>query len=269
MNSSSRTDQPENTRRWGVVRALMVATATVAVVAPLTTTKVETAAVTCSFGSGGSSNSSESCNTLAPNKAVFDFDNYVFELEFKDLNGDFQVTVTNVPMSQNEFESRIDGPPESDGDFFLLSHNEHPTFLGYVCIPLVNPSGVAQPCVDFQVDAPDGAGVLWSQYLIKIDWEWDSHNNGFDGSNGRARILHDIGNTISNDYDEDMCTQAENDVPNYVPCEYSPFPFISSGNTDFSSFTAALRPAVPEPALLALFGAGAAAALYRRRQRRQ
>jgi hypothetical protein len=68
-------------------------------------------------------------------------------------------------------------------------------------------------------------------------------------------------------YDEDMCLEAGGELgeDNYVPCVYDPFPFIISGDTDFSTVTPALA-SVPEPGTIALLSSGVIALWYRKRQ---
>ena len=78
-----------------------------------------------------------------------------------------------------------------------------------------------------------------------------------------AGILHDVDDDGFWDYD--MCVTA-----GYDDCEYVANgidPFISSGDTDFSSFIVH-APAAPEPALLGLLASGLGGLLYRRRRSR-
>lgn len=216
--------------------------------------------ISCGYGSNWGETGSEGCEALDQGEGFqssqFAWDNYFFDLTLFDVEGSGNISVTDNPMSQAQFQFKI-----SDfEDFGVASH------LGsYVCIPMVAPNGSDPgdaPCRDFAISAE--GQLTWARYEFKIDWAWDSHGNGYDGSNGRARVLRDFND--DGFYDEDMCLAAGDDLgeDNYVPCEYSQFPFIISGDTDFSTVTPAI--AVPEPGTLALFGGALAALWYRRRQ---
>ena len=132
-------------------------------------------------------------------------------------------------------------------------------------MPLVNPCvELIAPCRDFVLSGYPSTNQ-WSAYLFTIGWLYDSENNGFANTPANlVTVLHDIGRLNNgNNYDEDMCL-------GYNNCAYSGVndPEISSGDTDFQSFTPAItRSVVPEPATMMLMGAGLAGILYRRRRR--
>jgi hypothetical protein len=261
--------KPESCRTHGartsLTARLLQAVLMGLVLVPLGTVAVETAptSITCGFG-GYYGSGSEGCTPLAGGEgtqtARFGWGDYFFDLTLFDPQGDFEITLTDNPMSQSEFKSRLGH--EDFGDFSVQSHL--PT--SYRCIPMVG--GRGQTCRDFYVEAPDREAIPefhWDKYEFTIDWDWISPESA---SDRRHTVLHDIGGTISDHYDEDMCLQADLGVPGYRPCEYSPFPFIRSGDTDFQSFTAAVT-TVPEPGLLSLFGASAIALWYRGGRRRR
>lgn len=219
--------------------------------------------ITCGFGSNWGETGSESCESLDAGEgfqsSAFEWGEYLMELTLYDVDGSGSISVTDNPMSEAEFQSKLND--QIIDDFSVASH------LGnYVCIPMVTPNASDPgdaPCRDFAISA-DGE-LTWARYQFKIDWSWDSHNSGYDGSGGLARVLRDFND--DGFYDEDMCLEAGDDLgeDNYVPCEYSQFPFIISGDTDFSTVTPAIA-AVPEPGALALLGSGVIAMWYRKRR---
>jgi hypothetical protein len=220
--------------------------------------------ISCGFGSNWGETGSDGCEALDTGdgfqSSQFEWGEYLFELTLFNVDGTGNVNVTDNPMSESQFQFKLNDEIIFE-DFGVASH------LGnYVCIPMVAPNGSDPndaPCRDFAIDAE--GSLTWQRYEFKIDWSWDSHNNGYDGSGGLARVLRDFND--DGFYDEDMCLQAGRDLgeDNYVPCEYSQFPFIISGDTDFSTVTPAIA-AVPEPGALALVGSGLIAMWYRKRR---
>jgi hypothetical protein len=225
--------------------------------------------ISCGFGSSwGSYYDPEACN-VDPEGApeggqttAFEWDDYLVRLTLYNPEGFGDISVTDFPMSQEDFEDKL----EQNDDYYsyFAAFSTTATTLGsYRCIPMIDPSSdlSGTPCRDFEILADDT--LSWERYEFAIDWDWDSQNNGYNGLNGLARVLRDI--DTDGDYDEDMCVQAGNDLgdDNYVPCEYSPFPIIISGDTDFSTITAAV---VPEPGAIALLGTGVVALWYRKRR---
>lgn len=213
----------------------------------LGTSAADAAPIGCGFGGNWGEIGGEGCEFLSSEGGMqstrYQWDDYFLELTLFNVNGSFEITISDNVMSNEEFQSRLS---ESLGS--------------YTCIPLVDGS---DGCRDFFFEAPprEGSETHWTNYALTIDWlTWLGDPNV---DPARIRLLHNIGSIPGNSFDEDMCLQAQREVPNYIPCTASTNPFISSGNTDFQSFTPALVQ-VPEPATLLLFGIGASGVLYRR-----
>lgn len=289
--------QVETTPRWRatVGSALARAALLAVVVLPLSAATAHAGPITCSFSDpdeGGefyfTAFEGPGCIQSSSTKARFDWGAYFVELTFFGVKGSFDIMVNDVEMTQEEFANRLEpddeGPgDEEPGDFELLAHSSNtsapgpvtpPPGPGYSCVPMVDPVTGAAHCRDFVVTAPPrefGPGQYhWSNYLLKIAWLYNS-DPAYPGDTGRVRILHNLGGT-SDRYDVDMCLDATNSGSAYVPCTYvadlAGDPFISSGDTDFSSFAVAFAP-VPEAASLLLFGCGIAEMARRRYRNRR
>ena len=229
------------------VRGLVTASMLAVGILFLGTSPVHAVPIGCGFGGSWGEGGDEGCEFVASEGGTqttrYEWGDYFLELTLYNVDGSFEITIDDAVMSNEGFQNRLS---ESLG--------------GYACIPLVDGS---DGCRDFFFDAPprEGQETHWTNYALTIDWlSWlgDPYTDP-----ARIRLLHNIGSIPGNGYDEDMCVQAQNEVPNYIPCTASTDPFISSGDTDFQSFTPALAP-VPEPATLLLFGIGASGVLYRR-----
>ena len=249
----------------GIARAGVIA-ALLAFVSPVAASAEP---ISCGYGESGYPPNCGWSSGEGSETATFDWDDYFFELTLYGVSGFGDITITDNPMSESDFQSKLEDEVIIDfEEITTFAHTPTPHAGSYVCIPMVEPNGadpLDAPCRDFAIVADDT--LSWENYAFKIDWNWDSHNNGYDGSDGRARVLRDHSNDGYGFYDEDMCIQAELVGGNYVPCEYSPFPFIISGDTDFSTVTPALA-LVPEPAAMALLGSGVIALWHRRRSAR-
>jgi hypothetical protein len=224
-------------------------------------TPAQAGPIICGFGSSEAGD--DACGSAESPEGTerhqFLWGDYLLDLTLYGVEGGGTITATDHPMTEEEFQSKLGPPPPPVDISFALTSS-----LGnYVCIPMVDPSSDAAPCRDFEI-TPDG-DLSWDRYEFAIDWNWDSQNNGYDGLGGRARVLRDI--DTDGFYDEDMCIEAGGDLgeDNYVPCEYSPFPIIISGDTDFSTVTGAIAVA-PEPTAVALLGTGVIALWYRKRR---
>ena len=225
----------------------MQALALAAFLIPLGSVAVQTAPLQCGFGAYYGYNAyigeGQGCAASSPTSNRYEWGDYYVLLTLDDPDGDFFITITDNQMTDAQFETR-------DG-----------MFEDYQCIALTD----GGPCIDFHVQ-PSVTENAWSHYTIEIHWNLWEGQPEYDSS--LVRILHDIGDTGTNAYDEDMCVEAQED-DSYDPCVFDPDPGIRSGNTDFRSFTAALAPSqVPEPSTMILLGTGIATAVVRGRRRR-
>jgi hypothetical protein len=239
-----------------VVRAAVLT----ALLVVLRTSVSEAAPVTCSFGTnfgyGGIelSEIATGCVGESPSQSTFNWAPagtliYSFTLTFFGLDPDagFDVTMTDQPLSQEEF----DGLAADVAALYGTS---------YDCLPLVSGSS---PCRNFFATGYP-SNRQWDSYEFSIFWPFISGAL-------TATILHDIrepdnpnflpgpsGEGNGPLFDEDMCIE-------YMNCSFDPDPEISSGDTDFSGFTPSVA-VVPEPAILLLMAAGLGAIVYRRRR---
>jgi hypothetical protein len=225
---------------------------------PLGSEVVQTEPITIGCGFGAYYTSDDCTGTA--DSATYDFGPYKFVLTFADRFGDFFVNITDAFLNQTTFDQRA-------ADVAALYGRE------YDCVPMVDPSSSSSPCRDFVLSGYPSANQ-WSSYVFTISWLYDSENNGFANTLANlVTVLHDIGEPDNpryldngNNYDEDMCLEFSGNCTYSIPIVRDPE--ISSGDTDFQSFTPAItRSVVPEPATMLLMGAGLGAILYRRRRR--
>jgi len=184
------------------------------------------------------------CSGEGAQSYTFGFGDYFLELTFDmPAGGDIGIEVTPTVISQESFEAKAG------------------LFPGYQCLAITQ-SG---ECVEFDVDPFLGeSGTDWTHFKLEIRW------NKIDGQTldpSRMTMLVDRTappNYGTTDYDYDVCASTL-----YDTCDIDPDPGIRSGNTDFSTWIAAYRPAapVPEPSTLLLLGAGISAVGLRRRRR--
>jgi hypothetical protein len=212
----------------GTARKLVQAAALTAVLVPLGSVAVESATITCGFGSAGNT-----CVGSAANTRTFDFGAYDLTLTFDDFV-DATISITDLSTDQDTLTGEGGG----------LS-----SFPGYTCVPIAG-LGEGQNCVEFFVEAPADLGF----YDIFIHWDADT-NNLFPNEPGNLiRILHAVGDDT---YDVDIT----------VFGTYQSDPGIGGRDDNFQRFLVAQAP-IPEPATLLLVGAGVGALYHRRRRRR-
>jgi hypothetical protein len=250
-------------KRTSLRKALLHAAGLALVLVPLGSVVAEAAPISCGFG-GNFGGGEGGCQAISNNDGTqtnrFNWGDYFVEITLRNVVGSFDININDLAVSQGDFDERSSGV--GGGGIDLRNRNNG---FNSDCIPMV--SGGGSSCREFVVDAPNGGsgGVFWSSYLLKIAWLFDTDNQypGIVGGNLVAGILHDIDD--DGFWDNDMCVTA-----GYDECEYvanGVDPFISSGDTDFSSFIVH-APFVPEPGLVALMASGLGGWLYRRRRRR-
>jgi hypothetical protein len=248
MSSTERAPQemrPVNPRSKSSTKVRLVqAAALAAVLVPLGSVAMEASSITCGFG-GGSANF---CAGSGGNTRVFDFrplgSGYKVVLEFENLHGQIDVTMTDVFTNQSALSSggRLDN------------------FPNHTCVTIHE----FTDCVDFHVTAPGPSSSTWTGFFNLFIY-WDADTNAlFPNGTGQIRMLHNLGSTSGNDFDTDIT----------IPGSYfagSPDvadPGIGGRDNNFQSFIVTHAP-IPEPATLLLVGSGVGALLYNRRRRRR
>jgi hypothetical protein len=184
---------------------------------------------------------SESCAITEGGFTEFDFagEPYMFFLKFTGLSGTIDVTVTDVAVSQEDFDFRA----TSQG------------FLGRECVEFS--PGI---CRDFTVTT-DSKTRIWDSYALEITW---TTPGTIANSLLHARGGGLVGETPNNLYNEDMC-EIEGCVISTGSAAFGD-PGISSDDTDFSVFDAAVNTTIPEPATVTLLATGVSAFWYRKRR---
>jgi hypothetical protein len=226
--------QPSTVRK--VIQAALLALAWVI----LGAVPSEAAAITCHFGSGEGAWDYGCSNPNGPNRVRYSFGDYFFDLTLNDLEGSFEVTISDDVIDAEEFSARA------------------AAFPGYAPLALTENGDYIDFVVSFD-PAYDPQDLPWSSYDFTIDWNFGPY---FPPEGSRVTVLHSIGRIDGNAYDEDMCLVYNN-------CVYDPYPSIRSGNTDFGTFTVAVAPvSVPEPASALMLGIGLGSLAFFNRRRR-
>ena len=243
-------------------KKLIQAAALAAALVPLSSISSEGASITCNLnGSGASDEECSFADIEGPfaGMTLYDFGDYKVALSFSNVTApELDVTITDTPITQEDFDSRVDGD--------LGSYN---------CVTLVAPSDGDDGCRFFTIEPSQDEA--WDSYELAVIWNLltddgaggGTYPNGDDPEGaqpGNIRILQAPGESTI--FDIDMCLSALDDDA-YAACQYylsQVDPAIRSGDTAFSDFIVAAVAPIPEPATIALLGTGLAGLFYRKRR---
>ena len=232
----------DSSRKSSRTSKLIQAAALAAVLVPLGSVAVETSPILHSYSGASTSNPA--------NNLLFDFGPYELRLFFENLAAfaGFNVIVDDQTTNQAAVASRLTN------------------FPGHACVPMVDPTSTATPCVDFVITAPGPSLSTWTGfYDVTIAWDFDTDPTFPDFPGNRIRILHNEGGVPGDGFDSDITTEGS---------YFSGLdPAIGGRDDNFQSLMVTQRPlasdVVPEPATLFLVTTGVSGFLYRRRRRRQ
>jgi hypothetical protein len=247
-------------------KKLIQAAALAAALVPLGSISAEGASITCNLNGSGTSDAECSFADIEgpfAGMTLYDFGDYKVGLSFSNVTAsELDVTITDTPITQTDFDSRVEGD-----------------LGGYNCVTLVAPGDGDDGCRFFTIEP--SVDDAWDSYELAFIWNLltddgeggGTYPNGDDpegATPGNIRILQAPGESTV--FSIDMCLSAVDDPEAYAACEYfvsAVDPAIRSGNTAFSDFIVAAVAPVPEPGTIALLGTGLAGLLYRKRRARK
>ena len=246
------------------VGKLARAAALAALLVPLGSIATDAATISCSFSpeSGGFCDDGPGGAEGFGTSATYPFNGgafgggYTVDLDFDDVRGKFDVSITNHEISQ------------SDASWGAWLAN----FPGHICIPIADLA--LSKCVVFDVVGPDQGLSTWEGfYDIFISWAALTDGQYGDSPPGSNHVLHGVGAW------PDIAFPPDSDIT--IPGSYTTCPpdcfeetlFVGDpglGGTDnsFSPATVTNSSTVPEPSTMLLLTSGLGTALYRRFRRR-
>jgi hypothetical protein len=287
-NLSTQTESslsPETPSRFSMATKLVQAAALAATLVPLSTVEADAAplTITCGFG-GAEAGDGTVCDVPLFSgvggeggfySAFFDWGPYSLTLEFFDVRGPFVIGVTNNEITQDAM-----------ADSGRLADN----FPNDICVPIADGTTT---CVSFRfsgdiIPTDDTWRGMWQ---ATINWDADT-NAGYPGATVRVRHARgddcagpddgcepngpddfDTDITIPDSYCPEDCFDEEVErafrkFQRWLGIDRPTDPEIASTDDNFQDIMVTSQQVIPEPATLALLGAGLGSLAYRRRSKR-